>query len=77
MSRTSQIMNRIELAAKKFEMDIEHVIDILEGKHPTHQVIVKPVEAESPNSPAPAPSVEQASNTTPDSAAAAEGSGTN
>lgn len=47
MSRTANIMNRIELVAKKLEMDIEKVIDILEGKHPTLHVATKPVESQS------------------------------
>lgn len=85
MSRTANIMNRIELAAKKFEMDIENLIDILEGKSPTHHITATPVEA-SPNAiasaasptslmptPAPstAPAVVQASNTLVDSASIA------
>lgn len=38
MSRTQDIMNRIELAAVKFKMTIEEVVDILEGKHPALKV---------------------------------------
>lgn len=48
MSRTAQILNRIELIAKKWEMDIEHVVDVLEGKHPKLSVHTAP----GPNAPA-------------------------
>lgn len=41
MSRISNLIERIEKLARKFGMSIEEVIDILEGKHPTHCVVVK------------------------------------
>lgn len=46
MSRISNLIERIEKLAHKFGMSIEEVIDILEGKHPTHCVVVKDPVAE-------------------------------
>lgn len=39
MSRLNDLVNRIERLAKKFEMSIEDVVSILEGKHPTYKVV--------------------------------------
>lgn len=38
MSRMSDILNRLELAAKRLGMSIEDTVLILEGKHPTHHI---------------------------------------
>ena len=54
MSRISDLVERIEKLARKFGMSIEEVVDILEGKHPTHCVTVKPEPvAENPTPAAP------------------------
>ena len=52
MSRVQDILNRIELVAKKLEMSIEDAVAILEGKHPTHTVVVVSKEVtEAPAAP--------------------------
>ncbi len=46
MSRLNDIINRLELIAKKMEMSIEDAVAVLEGKHPTHVVVQKYKEVE-------------------------------
>ncbi len=48
MSRTADLLNRIELIAHKWVMSVEDVVSILEGKHPTHSVVQKYQELETP-----------------------------
>jgi hypothetical protein len=42
-NRLQEVMNGLELAAKKLEISIEDAVDILLGKHPTHCVTPKPL----------------------------------
>ena len=53
-SRVAEVLNRIELIAKKLEMSVEDAISILEGKHPTHVVVQKYKEVENPTTSGPA-----------------------
>ena len=39
MSRASDVLNELELAAKKLGMSIEEAVSILMGNHPTHVVV--------------------------------------
>ena len=39
MSRASEVMNNLELAAKALGMGIEDAVDILRGKHPTYTIV--------------------------------------
>ena len=39
MSRATEVLNDLELAAKKLGMSIEEAVSILLGKHPTHVVV--------------------------------------
>lgn len=41
MSRMGDVLNRIELIAYKMKMSIEEMVEILEGRHPTHVVVRK------------------------------------
>lgn len=45
MTRVSEVLNRLELIAKKLGMSIEDAVLILEGKHPTHAVVDAPLKA--------------------------------
>jgi hypothetical protein len=71
MSRLSDAINRLELIAKKMEISIEDALEILEGKHPTHHVVLKelpPVKVVTPEpkpSPSPAPVEEPVVEPTP------------
>ena len=47
MSRITDVITRLEQVAKRFEMSVEEAVSILEGKHPNHIVVTKPV-AENP-----------------------------
>lgn len=50
MSRATEVMNNLELAAKKIGVSIEEAVEILLGKHPTHVVVPAPF-AEALNAP--------------------------
>lgn len=41
MSRTADALNRLEHVAYKMKISVEDVLDILEGKHHTHTVMVR------------------------------------
>ena len=41
MSRSGDVLNRLELVAKKLGMSIEEAVSILENAHPHHRVIPK------------------------------------
>ena len=47
MSRTSEVLNELELAAKKLGMSIEEAVSILMGKHPHHVVAPAAASAET------------------------------
>ena len=64
-SRVQEILNRIELVAKKLEMSIEDAVSILEGRHPTHTVVQKYKEVESNNTENPTASGATSSSPTP------------
>lgn len=50
MSRATDVMNNLELAAKKIGVSIEEAVEILLGKHPEH-VVVPAKFAEALNAP--------------------------
>ena len=56
MSRVSDILERLEAAARRLSMSIEDAVLILEGKHPDHE-IHKTVTIEVPIVTVPAPVV--------------------
>ncbi len=77
MSKQTTLLNNIELWIKKEGIEIDHFILMLEGKHPTVQLVVKdkpvaptPAPAPIPNSVTAAGGETQAGTTAP--AAAAE-----
>lgn len=48
MSRVHEVLNRLELVAKKMMLSLEEVLDVLEGKHPTLGVTEKPANPTAP-----------------------------
>jgi hypothetical protein len=49
MSRIQEVINSLELAAKKLGMSVEEAVSILLGKHPTHVVVQAHAQTEETN----------------------------
>jgi len=68
MSTISTILERLEHAAKRLEMSVEDAVLVLEGKHPTHSILVEATTetpVAPPAMPAPAPVVAEPAPETP------------
>lgn len=52
MSRIGDLLNRLELAAKRLGVEIEEAVSILEGKHPLHMVVMHATKLQTTPTPA-------------------------
>lgn len=70
MSRASDVLNDLEIAAHKLGMSVEEAVSVLIGKHPTHGVVQ--VHAADPKVPAADPKVPAAASMNTNAASSTE-----